>query len=99
MKEKAKVILFTGFLVLLAAQLLMSGTLAGKGGELAQIEGKMKKLERENNHLRQEVSQQGALHKIAARAQELGFVKPGEFLYINLTDTVAGIDAALSASP
>lgn len=72
-----------------AAQLIVSSALAGKGSELVKLEEEARRLDRENSKLKQEVAQSSSLSKVAEIAEELGFTKPSSFVYINLSEPVA----------
>lgn len=78
--------------LLLATQLVITGVLSGKGDELARLEKRVAELERQNLTLSQEIAQRSSLSRISELSQELGFVKPEEFVYLSLTEPVAGLN-------
>lgn len=83
--------------VVVAAQLIVSSALAGKGSELVRLEEEARRLERENSKLKQEFAEKSSLSKIAQVAKELGFTKPSSFVYINLSEPVASLDSTATA--
>lgn len=88
-KEKIWIFVFALLAGVLAAQLVVSNVLAGRGSELVRLEEEVKRLERDNNGLSQELAKDSSLNKINTLADSLGFTKPESVLYINLTEPVA----------
>lgn len=88
-KEKIWIFVFALLAGVLAAQLVVSNVLAGRGSELVRLEEEVKRLERDNNGLSQELAKDSSLNKINTLADSLGFTKPEFVLYINLTEPVA----------
>lgn len=82
-------IIFSALFLVLAAQLVVSNVLAGRGGELVALEEQATQLARENEELRTQIVQQSSLQKISFAAEEAGFVKPESIVYIKLSEPVA----------
>lgn len=72
-----------------AGQLVVTHILAGRGEELARLEREAAKVARENQILRQELSQKSALSHIASESGRLGLGKPEKILYPSLSWPVA----------
>lgn len=87
MKREKIVLLTLGITVFF--QLFITTVLAGRGNEVAKLEEEVKKVERENGVLKQELAQKSSLHEILFEAEKLGFKQAESFVYINTTDPVA----------
>lgn len=87
-KEKInKTLLVAGILIAAAigGQLAVTHILAGRGGELANLDREAIKIARENQILQEELDQKSALSRIASESGRLGLVKPEKVLYLPLS--------------
>lgn len=87
--DRLKKTVIISLIALVAAQLIASNVLAGKGRQLVELEQQARKLARENAALREELAEESSLAKIASSAARLGLTEPGSVLYLNLTEPVA----------
>lgn len=93
-KEKVnKTWLGAGLLIAaaLAGQLAVTHILAGRGGELANLDKEAVKIARENQILQEELAQKSSLFRIASESGRLGLAKPEKILYISLSWPVAAL--------
>ena len=63
-------------------QLIISNRLATAGEKLTQINKEIKALEEENERLKKEIAISSSLTTIAKKADEMGFLKVENFLYL-----------------
>ena len=77
--------------IVLTAQLVVSNILAARGNELAKLDKEAAILSRNNQTIKQEMSQHGSLTKIAVLAEGLGMVKPESLIYIDVGQAVAAL--------
>lgn len=86
---------WTGLLGLLAVvigtQLIVSSILTGTGEELAQLEGHIARLSRENRILKEELTGHSSLSKIASESTRLELAKPDQVMYLDLSQPVAAL--------
>ncbi|MDO8503168.1 MAG: hypothetical protein Q7S60_00610 [bacterium] len=78
-------------LAVLAIQLIASNALAGKGGELGELEKKVSSLSYQNQLLKSELAQKSSLSLIASQSAELGLAKPESIIYAELSQPVAAL--------
>ncbi|OGY12224.1 MAG: hypothetical protein A3F61_00485 [Candidatus Blackburnbacteria bacterium RIFCSPHIGHO2_12_FULL_41_13b] len=90
-KNRAWIVLFTILSVVIIAQLLASNYLAGKGEYLSLLEKKASLLTRENQTLQEELSQKASLTKLAVEAQDSGFTKAENIMYLDTSLPVAAL--------
>jgi len=90
-KNRAWIVLFTILSVVIIAQLLASNYLAGKGEYLSLLEKKSSLLTRENQTLQEELSQKASLTKLAVEAQDSGFAKAENIMYLDTSLPVAAL--------
>lgn len=70
-------------LVILAAfQIIVSNQLATAGEKLTEIDQEIKFLEEENDRLKREIAISSSLTTIAKKAEEAGYLKTEDFLYL-----------------
>lgn len=62
---------------------------ATSGAKLAELERKASELARENQKLSSEIVRQSSLKDLGERAEEMGFTKPSEVVYISDEEAVA----------
>jgi len=86
-------------LVLCLVQLLISHRLATAGEVVKQLEVRAAQIKQENDLLEEEVSQMGALSRIAQEAQRLGLVRTSSVLYLTSQIPVAWDTSNLSSRP
>ncbi len=74
-KIKVKIVLAVAILVvsLFFTQLVFANGLSTSGLKLAEIEAQVKKLEAENQALRNRIAEESSLTSLSFKAQELGF--------------------------
>jgi len=63
-------------------QVVVSNQLATAGEKLTQIDEKIRGLENENERLKREIAISSSLTTIAEKAEEIGFLKVENFLYL-----------------
>jgi len=83
-EKKSKLTFFVALLVLVLAlvQLFISYRLATAGEIVSQLELKADQIKQKNVLLEEEISRQGSLAQISQKAQEQGFVKNSQVLYL-----------------
>lgn len=91
----AGIILIFG--ILAASQIAVSNKLAGRGEELARLDGELQKLTRENKILGEELAGGGALVKIASESARLGLIKPEKIIYLETSFPVAAVSLNVNA--
>lgn len=84
-------IVFSLLVVIISAQLVVTNILASKGEELRRLEAKSEQLERENRALQEELAVKTSLVVISRSAENLGFVKSNNLLYLDLSNPVASL--------
>ena len=75
-------ILIFALLLLGTFQVIVSNQLANAGEKLTQIEKEIKTLEEENEELKREIAISSSLTTIAEKAEEMGFLRMENFLYL-----------------
>lgn len=93
-KFKSNKFLMVALLLLLAAvivQLVASNALAGRGGELGELEKEASRLSYENQLLKSELAQKSSLSAIASQSATLGLAKPESIIYADLAQPVAAL--------
>ena len=76
-----KILIFV--LILLGVfQVIVSNQLANAGEKLTQIEEEIKILEEKNEGLKKEIAVSSSLTTIAEKAEEIGFLRSENFLYL-----------------
>ncbi len=88
---KAGVLSLALLAVAALVQLVASNALAGKGGELGELEKAASRLVKENQLLKSDVSQKASLSNIAAQSAELGLTYPESIIYADLSQPVAAL--------
>jgi cell division protein FtsL len=76
-------------LLLAGAKIVVSNRLATFGQRLSQIDQEIKDLRKEKYLLEEKIYQLASLEKINQRAQELGFCRTNEIVYLSLEVPVA----------
>lgn len=97
--ERLKKAVFVTLVSLVAAQLVASNVLAGKGRQLVELEEEASKLARDNARISAELAKERSLARIASEASALGFSKPGSITYLNLTEPVAAAPSDYDTVP
>lgn len=77
--------------VAMIVQLVASNALAGRGGELGELEKEASHLSYQNQLLRSELAQKSSLSRIASQSAELGLTKPELIIYADLSQPVAAL--------
>lgn len=72
-------------------QLVASNALAGKGGELGELEREGSRLSYQNQLLKSELAEKSSLTAIASQSTELGLTKPESIIYVDLSEAVAAL--------
>lgn len=85
------IVLLSLLTVVLGIQLIASNALAGKGGELGELEKKASSLSYQNQLLKSELAQKSSLSLIASQSAELGLAKPESIIYAELSQPVAAL--------
>lgn len=75
--------------VAVIVQLVASNALAGRGGELGELEKEASRLSYQNQLLKSELAQKSSLSAIASQSTELGLTKPELIIYADLSQPVA----------
>jgi len=90
--NKAKIIfmiLAIVLAVLIGVQVYLANFLATQGQKALDLELKIKNLQEINKDLKMRVDQKGSLNEILEKSKELGFKKPGSFLFVKENSIVA----------
>lgn len=75
----------------LAIQLVASNALAGKGGDLRDLEKEASRLSYQNQLLKSELAEMSSLSRIASQSAELGLGRPESVIYADLSQPVAAL--------
>lgn len=75
--------IFISFLTFLfLTTILLAVASSSNGAKLVEVEQEISRLEEENRNLKQAIVSKSSLSEVAKKAEELGFVKPEEILYL-----------------
>lgn len=84
-------IIFSILILVVAAQLVVTNILAVGGQELSTLEGKALQISRENQILRENLSNKTSLSHISQKSEELGLTTPGQVVYVEAAQPVASL--------
>lgn len=92
-KPRTKLWVLAGAVIVAFAvlQLALTVFLGSKGEELAELEVQAAELERQNELIKQELTEKSSLSIISTRSEELGLGQPENYVYLNLVEPVAAL--------
>lgn len=88
-KVEKKTLMWVFLFVFIVAQVFFTVQNATSGAKLKILEEKEEKLVKENRRLSRKLVETTALSSIEKKAEDLGFSKPQQIMYINTEEAVA----------
>ena len=88
-KRKITKLIIPLFVAFIIATVLLTIQTATSGAKIANLETKQEELAKENRELNDRLVRMSSLTKISEEADELGFVKPSDILYLTPAEDVA----------
>ncbi len=88
-KKKITKLIIPLFVAFIIATVLLTIQTATSGAKIANLENKQEELAKENRELNDRLIRMSSLTKISEEADELGFVKPSDIIYLTTAEDVA----------
>ena len=88
-KKKITKLIIPIFVAFIIATVLLTIQTATSGAKIANLEKKQEELAKENRELNDRLIRKSSLTKISEEADELGFVKPSDIIYLTPAEDVA----------
>jgi cell division protein FtsB len=88
-KKKITKLILPLFVAFIIATVLLTIQTATSGARIANLETKEEELAKENRELNDRLIRMSSLTKISEEADELGFVKPSDIIYLTPAEDVA----------
>ncbi len=88
-KKKITKLIIPLFVAFIIATVLLTIQTATSGARIANLENKQEEYAKENRELNDRLIRMSSLTKISEEADEMGFVKPSDILYLTTAEDVA----------